>query len=93
MNTQSLRSQLEACARQRYGAVTEQLPFNHEDYAILRHGDTGKWFAVFIVKPRAVLGLSGEGDAQIVSLKLRDPLLMDLLLQQPGYLQGYPGRK
>ena len=90
MGVESLRSQLEARAREKYGMEAEQLPFNHEDYAILRHADSGRWFAVFIVKPRAALGLPGDGDAGIVSLKIRDPLLTDMLSQQAGYLRGYP---
>ena len=86
----SLREQLEAYVREKYNIESEQLPFNHEDYSIFRHSDSGKWFAVFIVKPRGEFGLDGEGDAEIVSLKIRDPLLADILLQQPGYLKGYP---
>ncbi|MBR0391478.1 MAG: MmcQ/YjbR family DNA-binding protein, partial [Oscillospiraceae bacterium] len=69
---------------------SEQLPFNHEDYAIFRHTDSGKWFAVFIAKTRSEFGLAGEGEAEIVSLKIRDPLLADMLIQQEGYLHGYP---
>ena len=36
---------------------------------------------------------SGEGNTEIVSLKIRDPLLADLLVQQTGYLRGYPSSK
>lgn len=86
----SLRKQLETYAKETYGTDVEQLPFNHEDYSILRHPDSGKWFAVFIVKSRAAFGLPGDGDAEVVSLKLRDPLLADLLTAQDGYLRGYP---
>lgn len=90
---QSLREKLEEYAKEKYGVETEQLPFNREDYAILRHADSGRWFAVFITKSRREFGLPGEGDAQIVSLKLRDPLLADLLAQQLGYLRGYPSAR
>jgi len=86
----TVREQLEAYARERYGVEPEQLPFNREDYAVLRHADSGKWFAVFIVKSRGAFGLEGDGDADVVSLKIRDTLLADLLTQQPGYLRGYP---
>jgi len=93
VNTKTLREQLEFYAKQKYHTECEQLPFNHEDYAILRHTDSGKWFAVFIVKPRSKFGLNGDGEAEIVSLKIRDPLLADMLTQQPGYLRGYPSSK
>lgn len=93
MNEQTLRAQLAAYAKKKYNVEPEQLPFNHEDYAILRHADSGKWFAVFIVKSRQEFGLEGVGDAEIVCVKIREPLLVDLLVQQPGYLRGYPSRK
>lgn len=86
----TFRKRLGAYVKEKYNIDSEQLPFNHEDYAIFRHPDTGKWFAVFIVKPRSEFGLDGDGDAEIVSLKIRDPLLTNILLQQPGYLKGYP---
>lgn len=90
MDNKTLREQLEVYVKDKYSIESEQLPFNHEDYAIFRHQDSGKWFAVFIVKPRQVLGLDGDGNTEIVSLKIRDRLLSDSLIQQPGYLRGYP---
>ena len=93
MNGTSPRERLEAYAKAVYGTESEVLPFKQEDYAVLRHADTGRWFAVFIVKPRKAFGLEGEGSAEIVSLKLRDPLLADMLTQQPGYLRGYPSSR
>ena len=90
MSNQSLREQLEAYVKEKYNIESEQLPFNHEDYVIFRHADSSKWFAVFIAKTRSEFRLDGDGEAEIVSLKIRDPLLIDILLQQPGYLKGYP---
>lgn len=93
MNNKTFREQLETYAKAKYKVESEQLPFSREDYAIFRHTDSGKWFAVFIVKSRSEFGLDGDGDTEIVSLKIRDPLLADMLVQQPGYLQGYPSKK
>ena len=93
MSSKSLREQLEKYAKKEYNAEAEQLPFNREDYAILRHAESEKWFTVFIAKPCKAFGLDGEGNAEIVSVKIRDPLLADLLFQQPGYLRGYPSAK
>ena len=93
MSSLTMREQLESYVLAKYQVVAEQLPFSHEDYAIFRHKDSGRWFAMFIVKPRSVLGLEGDGDAEIVSLKIPDPILTDLLTQQPGYLKGYPSVK
>ena len=93
MKNKTMREQVESYAKKQYHVEPEQLPFNHEDYAILRHTDSGKWFAVFIVKYCKEFGLDGDGDAEIVSLKIRDSLLADILVQQPGYLRGYPSVK
>ena len=42
----SFRSRVEKYAKEKYNEEPEQLPFNHEDYAVLRHADTGKWYEV-----------------------------------------------
>lgn len=93
MEEKTIRQRLDAYTEKTYGIREETLPFAHEDYAIYRHENGGKWFAVFIKKPRRELGLVGEGEAEILSVKIRDPLLADFLYQQPGYLQGYPSSK
>lgn len=92
MNNKTIRERLEDYAKEKYKVEAEQLPFNREDYAIFRHSDSGKWFACFIVKSRREFGLDGDGDAEVVSLKIRDPFFADMLMQQPGYLRGYPSK-
>ena len=89
----TIRDQLDRYVEEKYRIDPELLPFSHENYAIYRHKDTGRWFAVFIVKDRQVFGLPGSGDKEIVSFKIKDPVLTDLLAQQPGYLRGYPSSK
>lgn len=88
----TIRERLDAYTKEKYGIDPETLPFSHEDYEIYRHTETGKWFAVFVVKERSIFGLDGEGSAEIVCVKIRDRLLADMLMQQPGYLRGYPSR-
>ena len=90
MTAITYRQQLEAYAWKKYQIEPEQLPFNHEDYSVLRHPKNGKWFAVFIVKTRREFGLAGEGITEIVSVKTRDPFLVDTLAKQPGFLRGFP---
>ena len=88
----SMRRRVEEYAKKKYHHEPEQLPFGHEDYAVLRHSENGKWYAVFIVKQRYQFGLDGDGDAEIMSVKIKDRLLADLLTQQPGFLWGFPSR-
>ena len=89
----SLRARIEAYAREEYGIEPEQLPFNHEDYAVLRHPRNGKWFAVFFVKPRASLGLPGEGNAEVLSFKVPGKKIAARLTNTPGFFPGYPSRR
>ncbi len=93
MDEKTIRQQIETYVKKKYHIETEQLPFNREDYAILRHRDSGKWFAVFIVKPYAEFGMQGIGNVEVISLKPRDPVIAESLMDQPGYLRGYPSRK
>ena len=86
----TIREQLDAYVKEKYGIDPEFLPFTKEDYGVYRHPDTGKWFAVFIVKERSAFGLSCSGEAEVVSFKIRDRMLSDFLTQQPGYLRGFP---
>lgn len=86
----TLRTRIEAYALRTYGLEPEQLPFNHEDYAVLRHPRNGRWFAVFFVKPRAALGLPGAGDAEILSFKAPGKEAAARLAATPGFFPGYP---
>ena len=88
----NIRQRLDAYTKEQYGVDPEILPFSHEDYEIYRHTDTGKWFAVFVVKERSVFGLEGDGTAEIICVKVADPMYADFLMNQPGYLRGYPSR-
>lgn len=88
-----LRERLDAYVKEKYQITPEILPFSHENYEIYRHKDTGKWFAVFIVKTRKAFGLEGDGEAEIVSFRIRDAMLRDMVAQQPGYLWGYPSSR
>ena len=92
MKKKSIRARLDAYTREKYGVESEMLPFSHENYEIYRHTSTGKWFAVFIIKERSAFGLDGDGPAEVLSVKPKDPLFADFFMQQPGYLRGYPSK-
>ena len=53
-----------------YGAEPEFLwPERYPDYAIFRHGDNRKWFALIGVVKRKSLGLDGDESVEIINLK------------------------
>ncbi|MBR6050504.1 MAG: MmcQ/YjbR family DNA-binding protein [Clostridia bacterium] len=93
MVTKTIRERIDAYTKEKYGIDPEILPFSHEEYEIYRHTENGKWFAVFIVKERSAFGLEGDGTAEIICVKIKDPFFADILMQQPGYLRGYPSSK
>ncbi len=87
--SQSLRESVFTYIKQKYGGAPEYPWMRFPDYAVFRHPDSGKWYALVMDVPRKKLGLPGEGRADILNVKLGDPFLADLLVQQPGFLRGY----
>ena len=85
----SLREDVFACAKKKYGTAPEHLWRRYPGYAVLRHGDNQKWFALVMDVPSRKLGLDRDGSTDILNVKLRDPLLADFLVQQRGFLRGY----
>lgn len=85
----SLRKKLLAFAKKRYGTAPEYPWMRFPDYAVLRHADHPKWFGLIMNIPYERLGEDRDGIVDVLNVKLPDPILMDLMLQQPGYYPGY----
>ena len=88
MIEESFKDRLLAYVKKKYKAVPENLWMKHPDYAVLRHGDNGKWFGILMNVPESRLGLAGERSVEILSVKPADRFLAELLIQQPGYFRG-----
>lgn len=58
-------------------------------YAVFRHSDNQKWFALIMDIPKSKLGLESDDIAYILNVKASDPLLVDFLVQQEGFFRGY----
>lgn len=58
-------------------------------YAVFRHSDNQKWFALIMDIPKSKLGLESDDIAYILNVKMREPLLVDFLVQQEGFFRGY----
>ncbi len=75
--------------RNNYG-VTEDYPFPTDPgIPVMRHQDTGKWFAIIMEIPKKRLGLDEEGITDIMNLRIKDPVFFDFLVSQKGYFPGY----
>ena len=85
----ALREQLFDYVKKKYKAVPEHLWIRFPDYAIFRHADNEKWFGLVMAIPRRKLGMDVDDIVDILNVKLSDPLLVDILIQQPGYFRGY----
>ncbi len=76
-------------ARRKYGAEPEHLWMRWPEYAVLRHKDNGKWFAVLMGITPDRLGIKGEGMIDVMNVKVDDPLLLELLIKEPGHFRGW----
>ena len=85
----AIRDQLFDYVKKKYKAEPEYLWMRFPDYAIFRHTDNGKWFGLVMDIPRRKLGMDGDESVNILNVKLSDPLLVNMLIQQPGYFRGY----
>ena len=60
--------------------------------AVFRHADNKKWFALIMNVSKDKLGLDYLDDSDevdVMNVKLDDPVFMELLLHQKGYLPAY----
>ena len=89
MNMCSYRDDLFKYVKQKFDRSPEYPWTRYPDYAVFRHSDNQKWFALVMAISKIKLGLSGQGHVDILNVKLDDPLLVDLLVQQTGYFRGY----
>ena len=71
-----------------YG-ITPDYPFE-EDFvtAVFRHTGNRKWFALAMRIPRAKVGLAGEGNIDVVNLKVA-PEMIQGLWQEAGVFPAY----
>lgn len=73
--------------RNEYGTEPEYLWRKFPDYAVLRN-HKGKWYGLVAAVPAEKLGIE-EGDVfEILNVKA-DPMDIDWLVKQDGFLRGY----
>lgn len=87
-NHKSYREDIYEFAAEQYGTEPEYLWMKFPDYAVLRHAENRKWYAIIMDVQRKKLGLSGDGFVDIMDIKC-DPATAWSLLSEKGILPAY----
>ena len=87
-DTLSYRDDILMYAAEQYGTEPEYLWMKYPEYAVLRHADNKKWYAILMNVEREKLGLSGEGAVDILDIKC-EPIMGASLLFEKGFLPAY----
>lgn len=82
------RKELEAYITETYNTGPEYPWLAYPTYAVFRHQNNQKWFAVVMEIPKEKLGLPVGGCINVVNLKC-DPLLIGSLRNEPGFFPAY----
>ena len=82
------REELIDYIRETYGAEPEYPWSDLPNYAVFRHANNRKWFAVIMDVPSDKLGLKGKAVKDIVNLKC-DPLMAGSLTAEKGIIPAY----
>ena len=80
----SIREDIAKYIKDKYKASPEYLWKRYPDYAVFRHEDNRKWFAIIMDVDADNLGLPGSERIDIIDVKIDDLMLRDVLLQQEG---------
>ena len=75
-------------AKRRYGTEPDYPWTFHPGYAVLRHTEDRKWYCLVMNVPRAKLGLTGDGEVDILDIKSA-PALIGSLRLSAGFLPAY----
>lgn len=85
----TLREAVFSYVKSKYGSTVEYPWMRYPDYAVFRHEDNRKWYAVVMDVERKRIGVPGEGCVDTVAVKTGDLFLNDLLKKEEGFRQAY----
>lgn len=88
----TIRTAFEKKIEERYGALPEYPWARFPRYAVFRHAENRKWFAVTMTVPKEKLNLGGKEPIDIVNLKCPEEVL-DTLWQTKGIFPAYHMQK
>jgi len=73
----------------KYGTLPEYLWKRYPDYAVFRHEDNSKWFALMASVPSSKLGLAEDDPVEVINLKIDDLFFRDMLIKEEGIMPAY----
>lgn len=82
------KTQLKQYITETYGATEEHPWENHPDYAVFRHRDNRKWFALILNIPKNRLEPGEQGSVDVLNVKC-DPCLIGSLREENGFYPAY----
>ena len=82
------RTAIFAYAKAQHGTAPEYLWAKFPNYAVLRHPQNQKWYAILMEVPPKKLGLEGQALIDIIDVKC-DPLMIGSLRESKGILPAY----
>ncbi|VEI46089.1 Uncharacterized protein conserved in bacteria [Actinobacillus equuli] len=79
---QNLRDEILLYVLQQYGTEPEFLWKTHPTYAVLRHPDNQKWYAILMDVAPSVFGLPSEKSVPVMNVKCSPELLNSFCLSR-----------
>ena len=89
----SIRENVFQYVKEKYKTDPEYLWARFRDYAVFRHCEGRKWFGIVMNISYDKIDSSKSGMVDVLNVKVADPLLRDMLIQQDGYYDGYHIRR
>lgn len=82
------RTEFEKHIKETYGTLPEYPWESQPSYAVFRHKDNKKWFAVTMRISKSKLGIKSDEHIDIVNLKC-DPIVIGSLRSEQGFYPAY----
>lgn len=83
------RKQLFAYIKKNYKAIPEYLWKRFPTYAVFRHSDNKKWFALVAGITKDKLGLPEDAVCEVINLKVDDRFYHDIITREAGIFPAY----
>lgn len=80
--------QLKKYITEQYNSDEEHPWIKYPEYAVFRHKNNQKWFAVIMAVPKSKIGLHSDERIDIINVKC-DPIMIGSLLNEDGFFPAY----